>query len=69
MTEVAAAIGMFKALKSWLQSILNEERQLAAEEKNAIRALYIAANETQMYFNRLCRPYLARAKKEKTKFK
>ncbi|HRI93610.1 MAG TPA: hypothetical protein PLS93_18435 [Accumulibacter sp.] len=68
MSDVGLVVGMFKEVRSWIQTLLGEKRELQREEKNAIRALYVAANETQMYFNRLDRPFLARNKNELNNF-
>ena len=68
MTEAAAAIGMFNGLRSWLRDRRQEDAALGREEKQAIRALYVAANETRLYFNRIERPRFSRAGKNREPF-
>lgn len=38
------------------------------KERRALKALYVALNETVLYFRRLDRPHLARSKKERLEF-
>ncbi|WP_316348030.1 hypothetical protein [Desulfuromonas acetoxidans] len=40
-------------IRGWLAYFQNRRDTLRAEEKSALRALYVAANETRLYFRRL----------------
>jgi hypothetical protein len=52
----------------WFGLLRKEQLEQGERERRAIKALYVALNETLLYFRRLDRPYLARSKKEKAEF-
>lgn len=57
------------AALGWFGFVRKSKLEQSEKERRAIKALYLALNETCLYFRRLERPSLAQSKKEKQKFK
>ena len=55
--EPALFISAMNAVRGWFGKLRDEQRALNAEERRAVKALYVAANETRLYINRLNKPF------------
>lgn len=53
------------AALGWFGLIRKEKLEKGERERRAIKALYVALNETCLYFRRLDRPSLARSKRKR----
>jgi hypothetical protein len=54
--ELAALVQAATAAKEWFQSLRTRNREERERYTTALRALYTALNETQIYVGRLARP-------------
>ena len=69
VAEASALLKAADSLLGWFGLLRKEKLERGERERRAIKALYVALNETVLYFRRLDRPYLARSNKEKVKFR
>ena len=68
IAETSALLKAADSVLGWFGLLRKEKLERGERERRAIKALYVALNETVLYFRRLDRPYLARSKKEKAEF-
>ncbi|MGJ0429347.1 hypothetical protein [Methylobacter sp.] len=68
ITETFALLKAADSVLGWFGLLRREQLERGERERRAIKALYVALNETVLYFRRLDRPYLARTKKQKMEF-
>jgi len=65
--EVPLLLKAADSIFSWFGLLRKEQKERKEQERRAIKALYVALNETLMYFRRLDHPELAK-ESEKDKF-
>lgn len=68
ITETSVLLKAADSVLGWFGLLRKEQLERGERERRAIKALYVALNETVLYFRRLDRPHLARTKKEKKEF-
>jgi hypothetical protein len=68
VAEASALLKAADSLLGWFGLLRKEKLERGERERRAIKALYVALDETVLYFRRLDLPYLARSNKEKVKF-
>jgi hypothetical protein len=68
ITETSVLLKAADSLLGWFGLLRKEQLERGERERRAIKALYVALNETVLYFRRLDRPYLARNSKERKEF-
>ncbi|HTA59652.1 MAG TPA: hypothetical protein VK805_15935 [Candidatus Baltobacteraceae bacterium] len=68
IAETSILLKAADSILGWLGLLRKEQLGRGERERRAIKALYIALNETNLYFRRLDRPHLARSKQERKEF-
>lgn len=68
ITETSALLKAADSVLGWFNLLRKGKLERSERERRAIKALYVALNETCLYFRRLDRPQLARSKKERLEF-
>lgn len=68
IAETSALLKAADSVLGWFGLLRKEQLERSERERRAIKALYVALNETVLYFRRLDRPHLARTRKEKKEF-
>ena len=68
ITETSLLLKAADSVLGWFGLLRKEQQERGDRERRAIKALYVALNETVLYFRRLDRPYLAQSRKQKRKF-
>jgi hypothetical protein len=69
IAETSVLLKAADSALGWFGLLRKEQLERGERERRGIKALYVALNETVLYFRRLDRPQLARTPKEKREFK
>jgi hypothetical protein len=68
IAETSVLLKAADSVLGWFGLLRKEQLERGDRERRAIKTLYVALNETVLYFRRMDSPYLARTKKERKEF-